>query len=70
MPKPKLEAHVVVMLEGHLMSPYIVQQHLEVLASMAQDRTMALVVPLPMRGVACMVVVTTQVVAAMTTTLL
>ncbi len=61
---------MVVVLEGQLLSPYIVQQHLEVLASMAQNRTMALVVPLPMRGVACIVVATTQVVVAMTTTLL
>jgi hypothetical protein len=66
----ELEAYVVVVLEGQLLSPYIVYQHLEAFASMAQDRTMADVVPLLTRGLASMVIATTQVVATMTTALL
>jgi hypothetical protein len=49
----ELEAHVAIMLEGHLLSPYIMQQHLEMLTSMAQDRTIIHVVPLP-KGGSCM----------------
>jgi len=43
----EFEAHVATTLEGHLLFPYIVWQHLETLASVAHDKTMDPIVPLP-----------------------